>query len=430
MENFLLRIYSSQVTGHSPLDLPKKAVALAFCVALLTCIILGNLFLLGLQTLNLDKLDKAQINIPESLPEDAVKSLLTPDLHSKVRQNEISPALTHLLSGTTITFKDAQHFLENVNNSDNRQVVEEELLDNKTGERNYRLGVAGKLNRAMLVIPKFESEVPSVVLGGQKMSFKTDRLDMKQLDYAAAVGLIVAFREKLGTNYDSPRRLMQALGDYIQFFTFVLAVWGLLLVAIRLQWCKLQLRLVLDGTLKADADSGQNLWGFLDTPSGQTPLLSQYFKRFADSFVLVRILREAIQLQGKDKPVAADGFVNDRIDLMEAGVAKGEYHLLDWISYAIPNLGFLGTILGIIMSMANVSNILKSSGQLDMVEAFEKVGGALGLAFDTTFVALVWVLVLSYFTARLQKGEADMFEQLRAKAILFLKEYWQPNVKY
>lgn len=417
MEKFLLNIYTNRATGHSPLDLPKKVVAMAFGAALLLSLIFGNLFLQGLHVLNLARLDRARLSIPQPLLEEKIKTLLPPDLHPKVRQNEISPALKQLLSGSAITFKNAEQFLENYHS--------EFVVEKKGDAINYRLGVAGRLKRILLLIPKFESEVPSAVLGGSKMSLKTERLSMAQLDYAVSNGLIVAFREKLGTSYSSPRRLMQALGDYIQFFTFILAIWGLLLVAIRMQLCKLQLRLVVSGSLEADAVSGQNIWDFVNTPGGQTSLLTQYYKRFTDSFVSVRLLREVVQLEEKDKLASPTDFVNDSIDLMEAGVAKGEYQLLDWIAYSIPNLGFLGTIFGIIMSMANVSNILKSAGQLDMVEAFEKVGGALGLAFDTTAVSLVWVLVLSYFTARLQKAEADMFEQLRTKAILFLKEHRQ-----
>ncbi|MEK7257719.1 MAG: hypothetical protein AAB316_23380, partial [Bacteroidota bacterium] len=336
MENFLLGAYASQTKGRSPLDVPKRTVAIALGIALIAGIALSNLFLQSLQIWNLANLDSAKILVPQDSTEEAVKSLLTPDLHPRVRRTQISPALDALVSDGSITFRDAQLFLEETYQGDD-----------------YRLGIAGKLKRELLVMPRFESDLPSKVLGGQKISLKSDKLNEKQLNYAAAVGLINAFREELGTGYGSPRRLLQALGDYIQFITFILAIWGILLVTLRHQWRKLQLRLTLDGYLRRDAASGQNIWAFLDTPSGKAPLLVQYQENYGEMLVPVQLLGEAAQMKESDKPAVPQTFVNDRIDLMEASVAKGEYQLLDWIAYAIPNLGFLGTILGIIMSMAN-----------------------------------------------------------------------------
>ena len=217
--------------------------------------------------------------------------------------------------------------------------------------------------------------------------------------------------------------MMQAFSGGIQFITVVLAIWGMLLIGLRWLWCSVQLRIVRDGQLLSVPEQ-EPIWAHVGSVSTSGSTLDHYRKRYGSAFVAVRLLDEAVELKAEAREPEVIGFVNDRIDLMETGVQKGEYLLIDYISYAVPNLGFIGTILGIILSMTSVVGILESSGVLDMVEAFEKVGGALGLAFDTTFVSLVGVLILSFLLARLQKREAEMFEALREKALRHLKYFW------
>lgn len=415
-ERLLLRIYGSKKSGASPLDLPKSSVRILFVISFVLAIILSNAFLRLLHFFTLRQLENTALTV--SFAEDnlaeGVRKLLPPDLQKKVRAVDRGqyPEIAELLNDTTITFEEANIYLQ--------EIIE--------SNKNFNRAVAGDITQFLFFIPKFELIQPSEILGeDKKPQTMGSKLEQDNLKRSIAIGLINKFRKPLtAKGYFTSRRLTQAFGGYIQFITFVLAIWGLLLIQFRQGWCNLQNRVISQGHLAQDASRNQQVWDFLHTPVNEKSLLSDYREKYGDSFVVMRLLGDAIEMKSQNLDTSAKSFVNDRIDLMEATVQKGEYQLIDYINYAVPNLGFIGTILGIIMSMANVVQILESSGQLDMVEAFEKVGGSLGLAFDTTFVSLFWVLILSYLLARLQKNEADMFESLRDKSTLFLKYYWQP----
>ncbi|MBK6629413.1 MAG: MotA/TolQ/ExbB proton channel family protein [Flavobacteriales bacterium] len=417
----MLRLYGSKSDSDSPLDVPRRLVTRSCIVAIILGVVLSNLVLNGLWKLAEANLKSQELNLGAYVdfedPADPrvlrAKKLLPPELHNKVKPEQLinDPDVDSLLRDDVITYADAETFLSAVAGWDRDNSPASVLL---IGNLRYDyLGIA----------PLFDPEPPSEVLGRSEYDRPNFRsisvLEGRDLKYALGMELVTRLREKLTTNYFTPRRMLQALGGAIQTITFIIAIWGLLIVLLRWYWLLIQQRVLHTGRLIVDQERPEGVWEVLTTKPDRSPLFSEYIERYGDAFVAVRFLREAIA-SNAIATEAPRSFVDDRVDLMESRVLKGEYLLLDYINYAIPNLGFIGTILGIIKSMQSVVGILKSSGVLDMVEAFDKVGGALGLAFDTTFVSLVWVLVLSFMIARLQKREAELFDALREKGVLFL----------
>src|SRR5690606_22689154 len=69
--------------------------------------------------------------------------------------------------------------------------------------------------------------------------------------------------------------------------------------------------------------------------------------------------------------------------------AQSSYALVRIIIWAIPILGFLGTVIGITLAIANIS-----PQQLE--HSLPQVTAGLGVAFDTTAVALTQSIVLMF----------------------------------
>jgi chemotaxis protein MotA len=77
--------------------------------------------------------------------------------------------------------------------------------------------------------------------------------------------------------------------------------------------------------------------------------------------------------------------------------SEGDQSVIRYLAWVIPSLGFIGTVIGISQSL-----VYANSGDM------EKITSLLGVAFDTTLVALVLSVLLMWFVHRLQE-ETDRF---------------------
>ena len=80
--------------------------------------------------------------------------------------------------------------------------------------------------------------------------------------------------------------------------------------------------------------------------------------------------------------------------------------------WAIPVLGFIGTVQGLSSAISTFTKTLASSGDLAAIKAnLQGVTGGLATAFETTLVALVMALILQLFLNALQKRETDFLDE-------------------
>ena len=99
----------------------------------------------------------------------------------------------------------------------------------------------------------------------------------------------------------------------------------------------------------------------------------------------------------------ASGSLSELIDIVSIQIevsqekSEGDQSVIRYLSWVIPSLGFIGTVIGISQSL-----IYANSGDM------EKITSLLGVAFDTTLVALVLSVFLMWFVHQLQE-ETDRF---------------------
>lgn len=81
--------------------------------------------------------------------------------------------------------------------------------------------------------------------------------------------------------------------------------------------------------------------------------------------------------------------------------SESEQSLIRYIAWAIPSVGFVGTVIGIAASLSEAKNAVSEEG-------IEKVTTLLNIAFDTTLVALVLSLILMYIYHNMQAKVEQM----------------------
>jgi hypothetical protein len=124
----------------------------------------------------------------------------------------------------------------------------------------------------------------------------------------------------------------------------------------------------------------------------------------AEDGYLPRRLREALDL------VVRTGSADDLEDHlkylsdMDAARAAQGYGLVRFIVWAIPIMGFLGTVIGITVAIANLSPT--------QLENISGVVAGLGTAFDTTATALALSMVLMFFQFVLDRYEQQLLSQV------------------
>ena len=130
--------------------------------------------------------------------------------------------------------------------------------------------------------------------------------------------------------------------------------------------------------------------------------------RPSQSFLLNRVLRglEHFRVLRSNSEVASRLATQSEID---ATSVESSYTLLRVFIWAIPILGFIGTVLGISGAVSGFSGSLDQAQDLTVLkESLNDVTGGLATAFDTTLVALVMSLLVMFPASSMQKSEEDL----------------------
>ncbi len=111
------------------------------------------------------------------------------------------------------------------------------------------------------------------------------------------------------------------------------------------------------------------------------------------------------------------GQVNDVSSILRAQAENDEdqiassYALLNGFVWAIPVLGFIGTVKGLSSAISKFGSTLESADLSIIRTSLQGVTGGLGTAFETTLVALVYALVLVLWITFQQKREMSFLDE-------------------
>jgi hypothetical protein len=112
------------------------------------------------------------------------------------------------------------------------------------------------------------------------------------------------------------------------------------------------------------------------------------------------------------------GQVNDVSAILRAQAENDEdqvassYTVVNGLVWAIPVLGFIGTVLGLSLAIGRFTQTLQAEGDLDKIRAsLQGVTGGLATAFESTLVALTFTLLLQLAITFQQKREMAFLDE-------------------
>ncbi|MEQ9410976.1 MAG: MotA/TolQ/ExbB proton channel family protein [Fuerstiella sp.] len=96
----------------------------------------------------------------------------------------------------------------------------------------------------------------------------------------------------------------------------------------------------------------------------------------------------------------------------DEAVSESSYVLLNGFLWAIPILGFIGTVLGLSVAIGEFGSVMSAAGGTDaLLPALKNVTGGLGIAFDTTLEALVAALCIQIMVTFMRKSEQEFLDE-------------------
>lgn len=186
--------------------------------------------------------------------------------------------------------------------------------------------------------------------------------------------------------------------NYAETFLFV---WGIAILVMK--WRKNQhqaqatLLQLFPKRLGTEINSS-NVGGFIDNIY-KTPITLR------DSLIVNRIRKalELFELRVDNGEVAA--FLSTQSDI-DANRSTGSYSLLKVFLWAIPILGFIGTVMGLSVAVGSLA-MGDTSNPEALKASINSLTGGLGVAFDTTLLGLILSMLMSFPLAAVQKKEDE-----------------------
>jgi len=95
-------------------------------------------------------------------------------------------------------------------------------------------------------------------------------------------------------------------------------------------------------------------------------------------------------------------------------VMESSYSLVRGLNWAIPVLGFIGTVQGLSTAVSGFGGVLAETGDVSAIKsALQGVAGGLAVAFETTLVALVAALIIQLGITLVKRLEEQLLDDCR-----------------
>jgi biopolymer transport protein ExbB/TolQ len=219
-----------------------------------------------------------------------------------------------------------------------------------------------------------------------------------------------------GGEFVVPRTFFVVIKDFEQEACFILALWALAIMGYKTATAMRESRMlemplisVSEGTRVLPGDAGQ-----LARPLQSLPPRQQ-------ANLLPRALSTALARFQVTSSVEAATEAAHSVCEAESSRLDSELSMVRYITWAIPSIGFIGTVRGIGAALGQAHEAM--AGDIAGVTA------SLGVAFNSTFVALLISMVVMFFMHQLQLMQErlvlDAYAYSENRLLRFLKS--QPS---
>jgi biopolymer transport protein ExbB/TolQ len=197
--------------------------------------------------------------------------------------------------------------------------------------------------------------------------------------------IAVAAQAETGTTAPIERSAWVVLKDYEQESCFVLMLWVMAIMGLKAQAVMAQRQLLKRSLI--NVEEGRRI---LPEDARKLARPLEAMKDPERGFLIPRALRGALTRYGANSSIQdVSSVVRDLCDT-EANRLDSELSMVRYITWAIPSIGFIGTVRGIGTALGNAHEAV--AGNIAAVTA------SLGVAFNSTFIALLISIVIMFLT--------------------------------
>ena len=196
----------------------------------------------------------------------------------------------------------------------------------------------------------------------------------------------------------------------VQYVVVLFAFWSLLILLVKMSKTKAQRKtLEVKDIVPYEAD-------FVLSPATVGAVLNRLREECDDPsrYILFNRIDMALSnLKNMGQIGDVDGVLQSQAHNDE-DVMESSYSLIKGLIWAIPVLGFIGTVQGLSSAIGYFGQVLSGNAELSEIKpALQQVTGGLATAFETTFVALVAALIIQLILTVVRKGEEEMMDECK-----------------
>ena len=196
---------------------------------------------------------------------------------------------------------------------------------------------------------------------------------------------------KADSEYVQKRSIFVVIRDFEQEACFILALWAFTIMGFK-GYATYRERKLLEADLLGASENPQQVVD-LQTLSARLGELSAYTREL----LLPRVLSAALYRYSATGNVQDASAAIRELSQTEGDRLESELSIIRYIAWAIPSIGFIGTVRGISDALAKAHRAVEGD--------ITGVTQSLGVAFNSTFVALAISIVVMFFVYQLQLAQ-------------------------
>lgn len=200
------------------------------------------------------------------------------------------------------------------------------------------------------------------------------------------------------TGFVPERTIFVIIKDYEQQVCFTLMVWAMMIVIYKLRQVWQEKSILNDNLL--DIETGERI-----IPEEALAHLKEVETRFFNipqyvDKLLPRVVLTALRRFHSSHSIQDVSQAVREISESEADRLDSELSLVRYVAWAIPSVGFVGTVRGIGEALTKADQAIRGN--------IQGVTDSLGLAFNSTLIALFLSIILMYFIHLLQSRQESL----------------------
>jgi len=222
-----------------------------------------------------------------------------------------------------------------------------------------------------------------------------------------AVLLTVGFYGALALVPESSITAMFTQRSVIPYVIVFLSAWAVMILL--LKRCKVGVQARALGLKLLPPENP----GFVLTPPSAELVLAKLYKEVDDpqKFTLTRRINNALS------NLRNMGRIGDVKEVLQAeaendeGQMDSSYTVLRGLIWAIPVLGFIGTVWGLSVALGSFGGVLANADEMEQLRsALQNVTGGLSTAFETTLQGLVAALIIHLLMIAVRRREEQFLD--------------------